>query len=178
MGHFLVDGNLIKKASFLLFFVVSLLFLSFFFRLFAVFAARARFNWKEFSSKIPIRVTSRYWINQFWFECKTSTLIMDFLWRDVWRKTRARAASPLVLSPDGYSGHYSLSRHSIPVDANNILYFKHNKRSLLETWKTEIRVGFYTSSLIPSAYVQKYCDDVIKHFMPDCALFLCKFCSL
>lgn len=34
-----------------------------------------------------------------------------------------------ALSPDDC---YSLSRHFIPLDANNILYLGHNKRSLLE----------------------------------------------
>ena len=42
-----------------------------------------------------------------------------------------REASMCVVTTGG-SGHYSLGelrRHSIPVDANNILYFKHNKRT-------------------------------------------------
>lgn len=69
-----------------------------------------------------------------------------------------------VLSPDCTSGHYSLSRHSIPVHANNILYFKHNKRSLFLRSETEIRVVFYkffSHSFGVAAYVQKYFDDVI-----------------
>lgn len=63
------------------------------------------------------------------------------------------------------------SRHSIPVDASNILYLKHNKRNFLRT-ETEIRVVFFTSykyffshSFCLRTEIFWWC---YYYFMPDC----------
>lgn len=104
-----------------------------------------------------------YWINQFRIECKLapwSSMRGDLVggWRVV------ISYSVIILS---------LSRHSIPVDANNILYFIHNKRSLLEKWNWNPGSSLFCirffSSLIPPAYVQKYFDDVIISCRIVCA---------
>lgn len=73
-----------QSVSFLLFFV-DVLFLS---KLFYSAAKRRTFSIVKNFNKIPIRVirlrrsfAADCWINQFWFECKTSTLIMFYFRR-------------------------------------------------------------------------------------------------
>lgn len=108
MGHFLVDGNLIK-ASLSFCFFVDVLFLSKLF--YGETAKRRTFSIVKNFNKIPIRVirlrrrrsfAADCWINQFWFECKTSTLIMVFFRRWGISETRdGEAGTASVLSPDG-----------------------------------------------------------------------------
>jgi hypothetical protein len=119
-GHFLVDDNLIDNwlAFFLLFLVVSFEFCAL--RLFSwnwlAFMLSIEWNFDKFQSACCF-VCDGYWINQFSIWMQTSTLIM------MGRSHKRGRRSCCLCQRSVIPSLFSFSRHSIPVDANNILYF-------------------------------------------------------